>query len=220
MDKTRASYLKAVEKCFLALRGSGWMLSPQDVALVDRWREAGLPLRTVLRVIETSVERFTHSHPRGEPLPSTIRYFEGAMERAMVARRDLMLDGERDCAVKTDLREDHVAAILTRIADEGGAQQHEGAREVMRDAWRVLKAAESTEDLWALTSRVDDVIVDGLIALLSDDERNQLLDASEIGDARMGALAREHAQRMCLERAVRSKFGVSDLVEMLIETGV
>ncbi len=52
------NYFTDVEDCFSRHRGTPTLLSPLDWALVESWKEAGIPLEAVLRGIERTFERF------------------------------------------------------------------------------------------------------------------------------------------------------------------
>ena len=50
-------YFSEIEERFLARRGSLLMLSPLDWALIETWREAGVPLAAVLRGIDDAFDK-------------------------------------------------------------------------------------------------------------------------------------------------------------------
>lgn len=221
MDKARAEYLRAVEARFVALRGRGFMLSPRDVGLVDRWREAGIPARVVLAAVEEGARRFRDTHPRGVPMPSTLAYFANHVESVIASRRELLLghraaadEGARDAPLSRE-------PLLEAIEKAGRAQTTDGARDVLRDAWRTVRAAPPEGDVWALTADVDRSIVDGLLACLPEDAADELQRSVEAaveaagGDA-MSPRGRADARRHELERRLRERFEVTDLVEVLL----
>lgn len=49
LSDDQTTYLQTVSTFFLDLRGTGLMLSPQDMLLVQEWLDAGFPLNQVLR---------------------------------------------------------------------------------------------------------------------------------------------------------------------------
>ena len=76
-----------------------------------------------------------------------------------------------------------------------------------------------------MTSRADAAIVDDLLASLSRGDRDAL--EREVGAAveaaggdGMSERGRQDSLRLELERRLRGRFGVRDLVEILIEEGV
>ena len=52
------NYFTEIEECFRRCRGTPTLLSPLDWALIESWKEAGLPLEAVLIGIERSFEKF------------------------------------------------------------------------------------------------------------------------------------------------------------------
>lgn len=207
------------------------MLSPRDVALVDGWREQGLPVRIALRVIEEGMIRFRQTHPRGASLPSTLAYFEQQMAEAASLRRSKLLDfapgaGADPCVDASEDREQLVARLLDRITTWGRAMDdaHEEARAVLRTVWQGLKRAPADADLWALVAELDEALVDGLFAAC-DPERQARLTAEAEAEvaadgARLGAQARADRLRVALEGRVRGHFDVEDLMEVLLGAGL
>src|SRR6059058_1554756 len=52
------NYFTEIEERFQQRRGSLLMLSTLDWALIETWKEAGIPLEAVLRGIDTAMERY------------------------------------------------------------------------------------------------------------------------------------------------------------------
>lgn len=57
------NYFTEIEECFRRSRGTPTLLSPLDWALIESWKEAGLPLEAVLAGIERAFGKF-HARPR------------------------------------------------------------------------------------------------------------------------------------------------------------
>ena len=51
-------YFSEIEEHFVARRGSALLLSPLDWALIETWREAGVPLAAVLRGIDAAFDKY------------------------------------------------------------------------------------------------------------------------------------------------------------------
>ncbi len=59
MTEDSANYFTAIEDHFRAARGTPLlMLSPLDWALIEAWKNGGIPLAAVLRGIDTAFERW------------------------------------------------------------------------------------------------------------------------------------------------------------------
>lgn len=52
------NYFTEIEECYQRSRGTRTLLSPLDWALIESWKEAGVPLEAVLLGIERSFEKF------------------------------------------------------------------------------------------------------------------------------------------------------------------
>jgi hypothetical protein len=52
------NYFTEIEECFRRCRGTPTLLSPIDWALIESWKESGLPLEAVLQGIERSFEKY------------------------------------------------------------------------------------------------------------------------------------------------------------------
>lgn len=230
MDAERAAYLAEIEERFVALRGRGFVLSPRDVMLVDGWRTRGVPTRVVLGALEEGIAEFAARHPPRTPPPTTLSYFAGRVEDAIAARRELLVGadpvpiqgdspgGSPGGAQAPGLRQ----TLLDVIAAAGRVQPPQGpAREALREAWRQVSRAPDG-DLWAAAQEADRALVDTLLATLEAPEREALEGEARravqaAGGERMSARGRRDAARAALEAAVRARFGIADLLEVLVE---
>jgi hypothetical protein len=59
-----AAYYQTIEEHFVSLRGDPLFLSNADWLLIHRWRQAGTPLRVVLRGITDALDAHAHSWSR------------------------------------------------------------------------------------------------------------------------------------------------------------
>jgi hypothetical protein len=79
-----AAYYQTIEEFFVSRRGDPLFLSNADWNLIRRWREAGLPLRVVLRGIQDALDGHAHSFRRDQRVGSLAycaREVEAARER-------------------------------------------------------------------------------------------------------------------------------------------
>jgi hypothetical protein len=65
-----AAYYQAVEEFFVSRRGDPLFLSNADWLLIRRWRQAGTPLRVVLRGIADALDSHAHSWSRARKVGS------------------------------------------------------------------------------------------------------------------------------------------------------
>src|SRR5499426_1695066 len=52
------NYFTEIEEHFLKRRGGGLLLSTLDWALIETWKDAGIPLEAVLRGIDTTFDHY------------------------------------------------------------------------------------------------------------------------------------------------------------------
>ena len=72
-------YFRAIEDCFISLRGSPLLLSPADHLLAREWFEQGIPLEVVTRALDGL---FTRRRERGTTgKVSSLRYCRPAVEK-------------------------------------------------------------------------------------------------------------------------------------------
>jgi hypothetical protein len=93
-----AAYYQGVEEYFTARRGEPLLLSNADWHLVRKWREAGMPLRVVLRGIRDALDAHAHGWSRNRPVRSLaycaheVDAARERWERALAAGTDGTLD--------------------------------------------------------------------------------------------------------------------------------
>lgn len=81
-EQEAVQYVTEVTGFFLALRGTGVCLSPNDMSLVQRWQEAGLPLTTVLRGLHRgSTQKAGRPAQARVASPLTLRSLNKAVEK-------------------------------------------------------------------------------------------------------------------------------------------
>ena len=212
MNEERRSYLSAIERTFVTLRGRGFMLSPKEVALVDRWFQAGVPVRVVIRALQEGFERRAK---RRQAPPGSLTYFESQI--------DVAID---------DWHRKHTGAPAVSTTEDGspGAQLAEAfeivitavrsddARVFLEELRESLAPIPDDADVYALTTDLDGRIVSGLSELLSDEERLTMKQASRetgMSAAHMSARARARLEAAEFDRAVRAHYQIPSLSESL-----
>ena len=59
------NYFTEIEECFQKRRGALLLLSTLDWALIETWREAGIPLEAALRGIDAAFDKYETRQKRG-----------------------------------------------------------------------------------------------------------------------------------------------------------
>jgi len=77
------NYFTEIEEHFRQARGTGWfLLSPLDWALIDSWRNAGIPLEAVLRGIDRAFAKWRSRKQRFRKINSLAYCAQAVMEEA------------------------------------------------------------------------------------------------------------------------------------------
>jgi hypothetical protein len=170
------NYFTEIEERFQQRRGSLLMLSTLDWALVETWREAGLPLEVVLRGIDDAFDKHDAQKQRAKgrarkinglawAAQSVLRAAEDAAEAATGSRPASELE-ERESGFEAN----RVRAYLERNAaaiDATGLELAIAAR--LREL--AASAAEANlEDLDRTLSVLEQKMVAGLLATAAEDE--------------------------------------------------
>ncbi|MEP6924338.1 MAG: hypothetical protein ABI954_07720 [Pyrinomonadaceae bacterium] len=66
------SYFSEIEEAFVRRRGKSLLLSPLDWALIEAWKERGIPLHVVLRAIETVFDTLEKQPARKRSIKSLV----------------------------------------------------------------------------------------------------------------------------------------------------
>lgn len=214
-------FLKAIEGRFVALRGRGYSLSARDVGRVMAWHAEKVPLPVALRVIDEAMLKWRRDGARRAP---TLGGLERSVEAAMKRRAERgVVAAEARVAAKPS---GEWARLKEALAEAGRATDHAGAKGVLRDAWREVKAAEGGAlDAWELAAALDERLVVALGELLAAGERAKMEAEVEAllaaaGAPRMSQGARAERAAFEMARWVRARFAVPELVQVLLEGGL
>ena len=98
-DRADEDYFQQIEARFGQLRGAALLLSPRDVALVDAWWRARIPLRVVLSAVESVFEKRREAETASTPLAAStsprgvhsLAYCRHAVEAAFEDWKELQL---------------------------------------------------------------------------------------------------------------------------------
>ena len=126
------NYFTEIEECYRAARGTPSLLSTLDWALIESWKEAGIPLEAVCAGIERAFEKY-HKRPRRGQRVNSLAYC--AQEVLRAAEEASSLPGERPRAagpVENPFPPEQVSgffarnsAALRECAARGPAELHE-----------------------------------------------------------------------------------------------
>ena len=170
------NYFTEIEERFQQRRGSLLMLSTLDWALIETWREAGLPVEVVLRGIDDAFDKHDAQKLRAKGRTRKINGLAWAAQSVMRAAEDAAeaATGARPAAEQSE-RESGFEAERVRAYLEHNAAAIDaiGLEPAVAVRLRELAASAhdaSLEDLDRTLSVLEQKMVAGLLASASEDE--------------------------------------------------
>ncbi len=132
------AYATTVEEAFIAERGTPFLLSPKDWALIRGWREAGVPVDTVVRAVRETFERRRARGQAGKI--SSIAYCANAVEelwemerRGLVGKAHEPPAAGADAPAREKEKEEILALLSARLRALGDAvASSDGAEDLLR----------------------------------------------------------------------------------------
>jgi hypothetical protein len=174
------NYFTEIEEHFQRARGTGlFLLSPLDWALIETWKNAGVPLEAVMRGIDAAFEKWRARKVKTQMVNSLAFCAQAVLTEAQImagtaqprARRKAAPPFDQD-ALRTYLAENstavravegyaEIATALERLADE--TAQHYADLEALEQRLTVLeekmvaiaRTRQSDEDLLAARREMD-----------------------------------------------------------------
>ena len=208
-------YYAAAEAAFVRRRGTPFLLSPKDFALLREWRALGVPLEAVESGIE---EAFTRREERGAVgRVNSLSYCRDAVLEAWERRAEASRGkgGER-AADAVD-----AAAALARLAADlevVAARRPDLAGPVdaaRRSLAKLENAGKTPEEVESSLARLDRRFAKGLLEALTEKERADLDAETERmlrgAGERMDAVTLEKTARALERRLLRERLGLPRL---------
>jgi hypothetical protein len=166
-------YYRAAEAAFIARRGTPFLLSPKDFALLKQWRALGVPLDAVERGID---DAFTRREERGATgRINSLAYCRDAVLAAWERHAEASVGrgAGRDDAPDVAEALGHLSARLAEIAGRRSdlADPLESAR---RSLERLAARAGSPGDVEESLVRLDRRLTGALYEALPDAERGEI----------------------------------------------
>lgn len=191
------NYFTEIEEQFHRRRGSTLLLSTLDWALIETWKDAGIPLEAVLRGIDATFDRYENRPSR--PLKiNSLAYCSQEVLAAAEEMKEAAVGARREPKESAALNAAEISGFLSRNADileelrseragnapggqgEAGATRPlpDSARSVVEDAAKALQnLAESLEtvkprweDLERRLTVMEEKLFAVLLAATPDDE--------------------------------------------------
>ncbi|HMK31413.1 MAG TPA: hypothetical protein VK473_17145 [Terriglobales bacterium] len=176
------NYFTEVEERFQQRRGTGLLLSTLDWALIETWKDAGIPLEAVIRGIDSAFDRYDQRPTKTRKVNSLAYCAQevlAAAEEMKEAAGGTVLQAESSSRVETGFELPRVAEFLRRNADQlqqaelpGNVRDlaMETACHLRRIAGDLENQGGRLEDLERRLSVMEEKVHASLLTLTNDDE--------------------------------------------------
>jgi hypothetical protein len=212
-------YFTEIEERFSRRRGSLLLLSTLDWALIETWREAGVPLEAVLRGIDTAFERYETRSVRARGRLRKVNGLAWCAQAVMAAAEEMVEastgtapegrasaqpSGFENERVASYLRQnaDAVAAVAEKTADAAVLAIAERLRELAAE--RSAPDSMPLEDLDRTLTFLEERMVDALRIAAKEDELVAIRQQADTELApfrsRMSAVQLRQVQQQFLSR--------------------
>lgn len=215
------NYFTEIEEHFQRRRGSALLLSTLDWALIETWKEAGIPLAAVLRGIDEAFERRAK-----RPSPRKVNSLAYCVQAVLTVAED-MKEAAVGVAPAGPAKESgpapaELAAYLERNAAQLAAAKLPGAAEsvaregaqALRDLAAALKesaahASGGLEELERRLTTMEEKLLAALVAASPDEELVRVRAEADhdiapyrrkLSAAHIGQLHRQYVHKRLLER--------------------
>jgi len=209
------NYFTEIEEHFQRRRGTMLLLSTLDWALIETWKDAGIPLEAVLRGIDTTFESYERRPRKAQRRVNGLAFCSQEVLAAAKDMKEAAVGAARPDRAALDPGE--IAAYLTRNAAQiEGAKLPKAARPLasemargLRDLASGLSPAQKLEELerrlTVMEEKLFAVLLAGtpdeeLVALRAQVDREIAPYRSKMPGAQIEQLHKQYVHKMLLER--------------------
>jgi hypothetical protein len=234
------NYFTEIEEHFLRRRGGGLILSTLDWALIETWKDVGIPLAAVVRGIDAAFDRY-EQRPSKTQKVNSLAYCSQAvlaaaedMKEAAIgtsatidSQADLQADSKANSRDRQGFQPAIVVAFLRRSADDlqAAAQKIAGpAKTVATDAAKTLfhlaeeienKPAGRLENLERHLTVLEEKLFAALLASTADEEILKVRTEADHDLApyrrKMSAVQIEQLQKQYVHKRLLEKYNLPRL---------
>lgn len=219
------NYFTEVEDRFTARRGSLLLLSTLDWALIESWRDAGVPLEAVLRGIDTSFERYEARKAKGRArrINGLAWCAQAVMEETEAMREastgsvpaqpsDTGLEGER---IVAHLSQCHAQLLAAAPPEDARTLVDATAQRLLELSRQHPGTPHSPEALEATLRTLEEKLLAMLLAATPEQEITALREEAATAIApyrsRLGALQLRQITQQFLDRRLLERYAVPRL---------
>lgn len=212
-----SEYFAAAEAAFIRRRGTPFLLSPRDFALLKEWRALGVPLEAIEQGIDDAFSRREERGAVGRV--NSLSYCRDAVLLAWERRAETAVGkgtGRAPAVEETDARAT-LAGLSARLAEIASARPdlEHALAPALRSLARLAASAKDPSSVEDSLARLDKKLASSLYDAMPADERARIDAAVEADLARAGARLDdetvERTRRALRRRAVREILGIPRL---------
>jgi hypothetical protein len=216
------NYFTEIEEHFQRRRGTILMLSTLDWALIETWKDAGVPLEAVLRGIDSAFDKY-HARPAKTRKVNSLAYCaqevlaaaEDMQEASVGVTKSAPDKGFDSAEIVAFLRRAATALDSAKLPARPGISPEAVAREVATSLLELASQIEShplparLEDLERRLTQLEEKLFAVLLAALSDDEvlavrtqadRDLAPYRSKMSSSQVEQLQKQYARKKLLEK--------------------
>ena len=220
------TYLNDIERFFVVVRSSGFVLSAKDCEKVRQWYVRGIPLRIVLEGIIEGHKKFHYHAAPGQRPPHNLSYYGHAIGAKVRGFRKAP-QIEKPEATRNQGSEAEILEALSHFQAEGrlSAQTEDRPLEQelktqLADSLEQLVNRAKNEPLDRQNAahelrQLDDQIVSLYHSRLEEERLGELMRRAQAqipGVAHMSTRAREGRTKVLLKSILREELGILEMV--------
>jgi len=221
------NYFTEIEEHYLRRRGGGLLLSTLDWALIETWKDAGIPLAAVLRGIDAAFERYEQRPSKTQKVNSLAYCSQAVLAAAEDMKEAAVGTVSEEAAPSAKSREgqgfepDRVVEFLRRNADlieaavlpqgTGVSAQAvaQGTAKTLRQLAEEKRSMARLEDLERRLTVLEEKLFAALLASTPDEEivtvraeadRDLILYRRKMSSAQIEQLHKQYVHKRLLEK--------------------
>jgi hypothetical protein len=217
------SYFSDIEEHFCRRRGTHLIVSTLDWALMETWKDAGIPIEAVLRGIDAAFDRYD-ARPQKTRKVNSLAY---CVQEVLAAAEDIQeaaLGARHEPKLDAGFEPERIAAYLQRNAadlDKAAAGVPAGARELATQSARTLRELTMRsetgplEDLERRLTVMEEKLMAALLAATPDEQIVAVRAAADRELApyrrKMPAAQIDQLQKQYLHKRLLERYGIPRL---------